>query len=155
MPVGIGALVGALVANRLTLLLSRRAMIIWGIFVNGLALALMPLFGNVSAAFSVTVAIVYVAALAFMSGFTNVIVIVCAQTHLHELSQPGERGRLFGSLTSFMNLVGLPFILIVGFVADYVPVLTVVFVLGALLILGALSNYFVHTRYGSGKAVTP
>lgn len=150
-PIGVGAFIGVVIGNRIKRRnVSARAMIITGIAIAGMALTLMPLFSTAAVA-SRGLAIAGLVLLSLLTGIADVVIITAAQTHLHELSEPGMRGRVFGSLTTVMNLAGLPFIMLAGFAADLVPVSVVVFILGVLLLVGAASNYFIHTRYGSAR----
>lgn len=147
-PVGLGALAGAVIANRLKVRVSKRKMITAGILIDGITLSLLPLFeiienqaGNFSSLVSFYwLLIFYVVVLAFLSGMADVTIIVSAQTMLQEETHQEKRGRVFGNLGMLMNLVGLPLILLVGFLANLYPVSRIILALGiATFLVGVIS----------------
>lgn len=133
-PAGLGAFLGALLANWLKSRVQKTAIIMTGMLIASATLMLFPLY---AAANTVTPGradlILFVAALAFLSGLGDVFVIIAGQTVIHEQTSEHTRGRVFGSLITLMNLVGLPLILLVGFLASRFPVVDIIFVIGALL----------------------
>ena len=88
----------------------------------------------------------YLGLMAFLSGLADVVIIVTAQTMLHEATQHEKRGRVFGNLTMFMNLVGLPLILLVGFLATRYSVSKIIMVLGIVTIIVSALSWMVNKR---------
>lgn len=153
-PVGLGALTGAVVANRLKQRMSKRKMITMGILIDGITLSLLPLYELIekqAVHFSFApsffwLLIFYVVVLAFLSGLADVIIITSAQTMLHEETHQEKRGRVFGNLTMLMNLVGLPLILIVGILASFYPVARIILVLGLITFIMGIISWILNVR---------
>ena len=90
--------------------------------------------------------IFYIAILAFFSGLADVAIIVSAQTMLQEATHNEKRGRVFGNLTMLMNLVGLPLVLLVGYLATYISVSKIIFVIGLATILVAFLSIWMNRK---------
>jgi MFS family permease len=90
--------------------------------------------------------IFYVMVLMFLSGVADVAIIVSAQTMLQEESQSEKRGRVFGNLTMIMNLVGLPVILIVGWLATLYPVGRIIQVFGLMTLVMGIASVIVNKK---------
>lgn len=137
-PVGLGALFGAIITNRLKAKFKKRTIILMGVFINSVTLSLLPLYETMGrhavdfgfAASFFWFLICYIVILSFFSGMADVTIIVTAQTMLQEETQNEKQGRIFGNLTMLMNLVGLPVVLLVGFLTNYYPVSKIVLFLG-------------------------
>jgi len=143
-PAGIGAAIGALVGNLLKRRISKPTLVITGIVAAGLTLCLFPvltLIGDpavpvVADAFQLW----YVIGLVFLTGLADVLVIVASQTTFHEVTPNHTRGRVFGSLITLMNLIGLPMILLVTWFGEHFKITNVMFALGLILVgLGVVS----------------
>lgn len=141
-PVAAGALVAAATANLLKKRLGKRRLISFGILLAGLALLGFAAHASVGdpnlAPRQDPAELLYVLALAVLTGFADVLIIVAAQTTLHEETPAHTRGRVFGSLITLMNLVGLPMILLASWAANRVPITSVMFALGAFTVLVGL-----------------
>jgi MFS family permease len=153
-PVAIGALFGALLANKLKNKVSKRKIITAGIFVNAITLTLLPVYEfierqGIDFGFSTNfywLLIAYVMILAFLSGMADVAIIVSAQTMLQEQSHSEKRGRVFGNLSMLMNLIGLPVILLVGYLATVYPVGRIITVFGILTFIVAIISWVVNKK---------
>ncbi len=133
-PAGVGAFLGALLANRLKLHVEKTKIIILGMLIAGVTLMLFPLSGAADLLLDGrTDLVTFVGTLAFLSGLGDVFIIIAAQTVIHEQTTAATRGRVFGALITIMNAVGLPLILLVGFLADRFPVVDIIFVIGAII----------------------
>jgi len=154
MPVGLGALMGAVVANRLKVKFSKRKIITAGILIDAFTLALLPLYEIIekhavdfsfSAGFFWSLTC-YVMILAFLSGMADVAIIISAQTMLQEETHQEKRGRVFGNVTMLMNLVGLPLVLLVGFLASIYPVAKIILSLGIVTFLVGIISWRVNVK---------
>lgn len=133
-PVAAGALVAAGTANLLKHRFGKRRLIAFGILLAGLALVGFAAHGAVGdpmlAPRQDAAELLYLVALAALTGFADVLIIIAAQTTLHEETPSHTRGRVFGSLITLMNLVGLPMILLAAWLANRVPITGVMAGLG-------------------------
>lgn len=153
-PVALGALFGALIANRLKEKVSKRKIITIGIFVNAITLTLLPVYQFIEKqgtdfGFSANfywLLMGYVMILAFLSGMADVAIIVSAQTMLQEETHSEKRGRVFGNLSMLMNLIGLPVILLVGYLASVYPVGRIITVFGILTFFVAITSWIVNKK---------
>lgn len=153
-PVALGALFAAGFSQILKRRWSKRRLVTVGIFLAGLSLIGLPLFTHMGTlgidARHDAVKLLYLGALAVLTGFADVLIIVAAQTILQEETPDHTRGRVFGSLTTLMNLVGLPMILLAAWLANRVPIPAVMTGLGAItLLLGVTA--IVEERFVPGK----
>ncbi len=133
-PAGIGAFFGAIIANWLKSRIEKTTIVLWGMLIASVTLMLFPLYKTADM-FSTGRGdlVIFVALLALLSGLGDVFVIIAGQTLIHEQTSEHTRGRVFGFLVTLMNLVGLPLILIVGFLGNRVPVVTIIFGIGVLM----------------------
>ncbi len=141
-PAGLGAFLGAIIANWLKGRMEKTNIVLIGMLIASVTLMLFPLYHTVDlfqpGRFDL---VVFVALLALFSGLGDVFVIIAGQTLIHEQTSEHTRGRVFGSLITLMNLVGLPLILTVGFLGSRIPVVDIVFGIGVLMtVLIALST---------------
>lgn len=140
-PAGIGAFIGALIANHLKRRFRKTTIILLGMFIASLGLLLLPFYQHIEAVVDGQVDVVlFNALIAFLSGLGDVFVIIAAQTLLQELTPNETRGRVFGSLITLMNLVGLPLILLVGFLANTLSITAIIFAIGVILTALVLTN---------------
>ncbi len=134
LPAGLGAAVGAVIGNIAKRRWKKSTLIVTGILGAGVALCLLPFvnrFGNPDIpVIHDAVRLWYVMALVFLTGLGDVLIIVAAQTTFHEETPGHTRGRVFGSLITLMNLVGLPMILIVSWLGSHMPMMRVMFGIG-------------------------
>lgn len=145
-PAGIGAALGAVLGNLMKKRVSKPTLVITGILSAGLTLCLFPVLQHIGDS---TVPVVrdmpqlwYVMGLVFLTGLADVLIIVAAQTTFHEATPNHTRGRVFGSLITLMNLVGLPMILLVTWLGGKFPIPNVMLGLGVVMIfLGFVSMF--------------
>ncbi|MFH0829390.1 MAG: MFS transporter [Candidatus Kerfeldbacteria bacterium] len=139
LPAGLGAAIGAFVGNIAKRRWKKSTLIISGIVGAGVTLCLIPFvnyLGNPDVlVVHDVVRLWYIMALVFLTGFADVLIIVAAQTTFHEETPGHTRGRVFGSLITLMNLVGLPMILIVSWLGEHYPIMRVFFGIGIAMIL--------------------
>lgn len=143
-PAGVGAAIGALLGNMLKHRVSKPTLVITGIVSAGLTLCLFPLVQHVG---NPNLAVIhdlpqlwFVIGLVFLTGLADVLIIVASQTTFHEATPNHTRGRVFGSLITLMNLVGLPMILLVTWLSGKFPIPNVMLALGSVMIgLGLVS----------------
>jgi MFS family permease len=158
LPVGVGALVGVILANSIKHRVAKSRMITTGMLINGSALVIMAFWTAGHTALTAlgihispeAFAPIIVSILAFMSGFADPFIIVSAQTALQERTEATDRGRVFGGLFTFMNLAGLAPILIIGAITDIVNLNVVVLILGLIILVAAIRGIFFYRRYGLG-----
>lgn len=133
-PAGIGAFLGAIIANWLKGKMEKTNIVLIGMLIASVTLMLFPFFRFVDG-FSPgrNDLIIFVGLLALLSGLGDVFIIIAGQTLIHEQTSEHTRGRVFGSLITLMNLVGLPLILLVGFLSNHIPAVSVIFGIGVLL----------------------
>lgn len=154
LPAGIGAALGAMVGNILKRKWQKATLIVAGILSAGLTLCLLPLLrfiGDPSVpVITDTLQLWYVLALVFLTGFADVLIIVAAQTTFHEETPNHTRGRVFGSLITLMNLVGLPMILIVTKASEWFSILNVMLALGIIMTLLGVYSAGLEVRLRRG-----
>lgn len=141
LPTGIGTVIGVLIANVLKRRTKRGWLIAAGLFLDGIGLVLFslwPLAKTVIASIGWPVLVVehaYVAVLATISGFADPFVIVPIQTTLQEWTPEQERGRVFGILTTTMNVIALVPILLIGLLSTVIPIPVILLTLGCAILL--------------------
>lgn len=143
-PAGVGAAIGALTGNVLKRRFKKQTLVLSGILFAGLTLCLLPALTYIGTPGATVIhdqaKLWYTMLLVFLTGFADVLIIVAAQTTFHEETPGHTRGRVFGTLITLMNLVGLPMILLVSYLAEHLSIMSVVFSLGiAMIVLGFYS----------------
>lgn len=139
-PTGIGALIGAVLANKFKYRISKYKLINLGITVDAICLILLSfyqslrnLITNYDLVIGVgTIMISYVVFLAVFSAIADPFVFISAQTFLQESTPPQVRGRIFGSLTTLMNIFGILPIVMIGFLGSFISLNIIIFALGLL-----------------------
>lgn len=130
---------------------SRNALITTGIFLSGICMLILPYGSKVASKGFVQVINLYlpsfleinifhiVVVLAFILGFSNALVFVPANTMLQEMITEEFRGKVYGFLNTFIGILSLLPIVIVGGLADLIGVGAVITGIGLfLLIVGIL-----------------
>lgn len=153
LPAGLGAAVGAVIGNIAKRRWKKSTLIVSGILGAGITLCLIPLvnrIGNTNVAVvHDTLRLWYVMGLVFLTGLGDVLIIVAAQTTFHEETPGHTRGRVFGSLITLMNLVGLPMILVVSWLGSHVPMMRVMFGIGLSMVALAFLSIRQNRRINS------
>jgi len=142
LPIGLGAFAGAILINEIKKHFASRKIINWSLVLDGLILLAIPFyylvlpFGEKSLKLATSV-------VSFLSGLADVFIIVTAQTLIHKTSKDESRGRIFGNLMAFMNIISVPLILLVGFLASFYQVTVIIGVMGVFVtIFGLISRFF-------------
>lgn len=146
LPAGIGAALGALVGNVAKRRWKKSTLIVTGIMGAGISLCLLPLMKHIG---NQGIAVIhdmprlwFIMMMVFLTGLADVLIIVAAQTTFHEETPGHTRGRVFGSLITMMNLIGLPMILIVSKAGEMFDLMNVLLTIGLLMItLGIISAF--------------
>ncbi|MFA5069727.1 MAG: MFS transporter [Patescibacteria group bacterium] len=154
LPVGIGAFAGAVLVNQIKKRFAKRKIINWSLIVDGIVLLAIPFYY-----FALNLGPVYLkiatCSLGFASGLVDVFIIVTAQTLIHESTADESRGRIFGNLMGVVNLVNVPVVLVVGFLASFYPVTTIIGIVGLIVTVFGLSCRFFYKRNLRLKASDP
>lgn len=158
LPTGIGALAGVLIVNRLKHRFPKHHLINIGMVLDGLALFFIALWpgaqtamGSGATVVELTIALrVVVVILAFISGFADPFIIIPAQTALHEMTPDEERGRVFGALYTVINFLGVIPVLVIGALAEYISMNTVIMVLGGIILIAALDGIRYYRKHALG-----
>jgi MFS family permease len=160
-PLGVGTVIGALVANRLKVAWPKHKIILIGILLDAIVLLLLPLFDNItniinfvyatSASHDVVLRI-YVTVLAIISGLADVFVIIPANTFIHENVESVKRGRVFASMYALMNSVGVVLMLLFGWLASFInlKIIFSLFALATILVYFKARDHFRRFHQGWG-----
>ncbi len=145
-PLGFGALMGGLVGNMLKRRYSKRHIVNMGLFLHAFAMIFFPMVWTVPALIngeftSSALQLVSMSVLAFVSGLADVIIIISAQTLLHEQASDDKRGRVVGNVFALMNLVGVPVVLFVGGISAYLSITWIIVIMGLFLLLASVIGF--------------
>lgn len=152
-PTGVGAVIGALSANRLNRTHQKINLITFGILCDGIGLLLVALYPIISSMFPASIMIgdfqlwnlAYIMGLAILSGIADPFVIITTQTLLQEQTPAATRGRVFGSLLMIMNIMEIIPVMIIGGLATLFPIARIIMSLGLLtLMIGAVGKFVYH-----------
>lgn len=130
-PLALGTVAGVIVVNRLKTKIPLMSLIAKGLMIDAIVLFLLPMYTIIANYIQHSTFIigsdtplkVYIALLAFASGLADVLIIVSTQTYIQRHVDTEVRGRVFASLTTSMNLVGVPLVLIISLMADLLNIL--------------------------------
>jgi MFS family permease len=153
-PAALGMVVGAVVLVNVFHNHPKEKVITIGILVSGIAMLLLPFGSKVASrdfvqvinsylpdAFLITVFHI-MAALAFLLGIANSFVFVPANTRLQEHTSDEIRGKIYGFLNTFIGVLSLVPIILVGGLSDLIGVGNVIIGIGiSLLIIGFMHIY--------------
>jgi len=155
-PAALGMVVGSLVLVNIFHNHPQDKIITSGIFLSGAAMLLLPFGSKVTShdtvhdlnsylphTFSITI-LHFMVVIAFILGLANSFVFVPANTRLQEKTSDEFRGKIYGFLNTFIGLLSLIPIIIVGGLSDLIGVSAVITGIGiSLLILGFINMYLV------------
>jgi hypothetical protein len=168
-PVGIGAVLGLRALPWFTRTFRKSQVVTIGLFGAGLALIALgsvefvarvleqsaaheiiagiakPRFGTLT----LSVLVVMTMIVAIPVGFTYALVNAPAQTIIHERAPAHMRARFFGTQLMLANFASLVVLLAVGYLADALGVIPVLFLYAPLVIAVAIYGVIVNHRYGS------
>ena len=158
LPTGIGTLCGVLIANRFKHTANKSRLITIGMFIDGCALVALAIWPGILGfvrGLGITVSTetfipIIVVILAWFSGFADPFILVPVQTTIHERTPAEDRGRVFGGLYTFSNIMGLLPVLVIGALSDFVKINYIVIVLGAIILAVTVQGVFFFRRYSLG-----
>lgn len=152
-PAAFGVAVGAGILISFLHNHSKYSLIITGIFLSGICMLLLP-YGSKMASKSFVQAINlylpsfleinilhFVIVLAFILGVSNSLVFVPANTMLQEKTTEEFRGKIYGFLNTFIGLLSLLPVIIVGSLADLIGVGTVITGIGVFLLFVGIIRF--------------
>jgi MFS family permease len=153
-PAALGMVIGATVLVNIFHTHPKQSVITGGIFLSGVAMMLLPYGSRVASRGFVQIINDYVphlfeisilhimVVLAFFLGVANSFIFVPANTLLQEKTSDEIRGKIYGFLNSFVGVLSLLPILIVGGLSDLIGVGAVIAIIGAcLLVLGVVRMF--------------
>ncbi len=125
-PLAAGTVVGVLFANRMKRHISPPRLMHAGIFCEACALFLFVPFAALLSRTLLSlpfVSLQHWSALfgAFIAGVGNVLVVISTQTFIQRETNDENRGKVFGSLLTVMNAIGLPIILLLSHLGSLIP----------------------------------
>ncbi|MFH0852787.1 MAG: MFS transporter [bacterium] len=154
LPTGVGALIAAFIVNKLKHRIPKHKLINIGMIIDGAALftlALWPGMQNLVGDQAIDISLrVFVVVLAFLSGFADPFIIIPAQTALHEMTPEEDRGRVFGALYTVINFLGIIPVLIIGAIAEYVSMNSIILVLGGIILVAAFQGMHFYRSHKLG-----
>lgn len=153
-PAALGVVVGAGVLISFFHNRSKYSLIIVGIFLSGICMLLLPYGSKVASKGFVQIINLYlpkfleidilhvVVVLAFILGLSNSLVFVPANTVLQEKTTDEFRGKVYGFLNTFIGILSLLPIIIVGSLADVIGVGAVITGIGVFLLFVGVWRFF-------------
>ncbi len=157
-PTGVGAFIGAIVANAVKGRFQKDHLISFGMALDGIALFLLAFItqivdAGIGLGLSAAVALkTFVVAMAFLSGFADPFIIVSAQTAIHTLVPNEDRGRVFGALYTIINTMGIVPVLIIGALTERgIAIPTIVIGLGSIILAAAVIGVAYYQRHHLGR----
>lgn len=152
-PAALGMVVGAIFLVNFFHNHPKEKLITAGIFLSAIAMLILPYGSKVASrgfvqeinmylphAFSITILHIMVV-IAFLLGLANSFVFVPANTHLQEETSDEFRGKIYGFLNTFIGVLSLLPIILVGGLADIVGVGAVITGIGVCLLLMGFSRF--------------
>ncbi|MDD5567050.1 MAG: MFS transporter [Patescibacteria group bacterium] len=158
LPTGIGTLCGVLLANKLKHKINKGKLITAGLFLDGFALTALALWTSIlSLVHGLGIQVsteafipIFVIILAWISGLADPLILVPVQTTIHERTPAEDRGRVFGGLYTFSNLMGLIPVLIIGALSAVIEINLIVIGLGVIILAVTAQGVFFFRRYSLG-----
>ena len=137
-PAVAGMLATAVVLGQFGGRVRRGRLLTWGLVGGGFTLILIALVPGVLERFLPALLIAFPPVFGFIGGVAFGTLFIPAFTVLQETTDPELRGRIFGALFTVVNAAIAVPILLAGELADLAGVTSVIFTMGAILILTAL-----------------
>lgn len=125
-PAALGMVIGAIILTNFSNTTFKEKSGLYGIFISSIGLFLLPFASSVYG-------LVFV--LAFILGIANALVFVPSNTILQEETSEEFRGKIYGFLNSFIGVVSLIPIIIVGGLADLFGIVQVLMGVSAILLM--------------------
>jgi MFS family permease len=154
-PAALGMVFGSVILINVFHSHPKEKLITTGIFLSGIALLLLPFGSKVASrdivhdinlylphVFTITIYHIMIV-LAFILGIANSFVFVPANTRLQEHTSEEIRGKIYGFLNTFIGLMSLIPIILVGGLSDLIGVGAVITGIGVCLILFGFINLFI------------
>jgi MFS family permease len=154
-PAALGMVIGSIVLVNVFHSHPKEKIITIGIFLSGIAMLLLPFGSKVASRdivhdiniylphlFTITIFHIMVV-LAFILGVANSLVFVPANTRLQEHTSEEIRGKIYGFLNTFIGVMSLIPIILVGGLSDLIGVGAVITGIGICLILFGFINIFI------------
>jgi len=125
-PLAAGTVVGVLIANRVKRRISPPRLMHAGIFCEACALFLFVPFAAMLSRILPSLPLVSLQHWsaffgACIAGVGNVLVVISTQTFIQRETHDENRGKVFGSLLTVMNAIGLPIILLLSHLGSVIP----------------------------------
>ena len=154
-PAALGMVIGSVVLVNVFHSHPKQKMITAGILLSGVAMLLLPFGSKVASreivqtinlylphVFEISIFHIMVV-LAFILGLANSLVFVPANTQLQENTSEEIRGKIYGFLNTFIGLMSLIPIIVVGGLSDLFGVGTVIVGIGVCLLILGVVNIFI------------
>jgi MFS family permease len=151
-PAGLGMVLGVVAIGHLVKYFSKIRLISLGLLIASLALILLGLSSLLYRThhghplMSESEIGLIVAMLVLILGFMNALVSAAAQTILQEHTTEATRGKVFGALNMMINIAATLPIFFAGILADLTSVNFVITILGTLLLVFAVGQYWLLVR---------
>ncbi len=153
-PAALGMVVGSVILVNFFHNHPQEKIITTGIFLSGIAMLLLPFGSKVASrdivhdinvylphTFSITI-LHFMVVIAFILGLANSFVFVPANARLQDKTSDEMRGKIYGFLNTFIGVLSLIPIIVVGGLSDLIGVGAVIIGIGiSLLVLGFLNMY--------------
>ncbi len=154
-PAALGMVIGSIILVNVFHNHPKEKLITAGIFLSGVAMLLLPFGSKVASreivhdinlylphTFKITIYHI-MTVLAFVLGVANSLVFVPANTRLQEHTSEEIRGKIYGFLNTFIGIMSLLPIILVGGLADLIGVGAVITGIGVCLLLLAVISIFI------------
>ena len=152
-PAGLGMILGVIAVGKLATKYPKVGLISVSLIIAASSLMLLGLSGLLHRSIQGHAATLsqiggYIAILLVVLGFMNAVVSSAAQTLLQENTTDETRGKVFGALNMMVNIAATAPIFFAGILADFTSVTKVVAAIGFVLLIFAISQYFVLRSRG-------
>lgn len=152
-PAGLGMILGVIAVGKLATKYPKVGLISVSLIIAASTLMLLGLSGLLHRSIQGYAATLpqiggYIAILLVVLGFMNALVSSAAQTLLQENTTDETRGKVFGALNMMVNIAATAPIFFAGILADFTSVTKVVTAIGLLLLIFAITQYFLLRSRG-------